>query len=124
MKEKFGKLSIGGKLIIISVFIAIISLPFNWVNLEGMSIAGYSQRAYIFLLLFLYPLYIVISNKEMDNFIAYIFAIFANVVGMAYIRIISTTFLETEFISYGLGIYIYLASTFLLLFGVFKYKKV
>ncbi|NLC66855.1 MAG: hypothetical protein GX752_08010 [Clostridium sp.] len=124
MKEKFGKLSIGGKLIIISVFIAIISLPFNWVNLEGMSIAGYSQRAYIVLLLFLYPLYIVISNKEMDNFIAYIFAIFANVVGMAYIRIISTTFLETEFISYGLGIYIYLASTFLLLFGVFKYKKV
>lgn len=123
MKEKFGKLSIGGKLIIMSVFIAIISLPFNWVNLEGMSIAGYSQRAYIFLLLFLYPLYIVISNKEMDNFIAYIFAIFANVVGMAYIRIISTTFLETEFISYGLGIYIYLASTFLLLFGVFKYKK-
>lgn len=124
MKSKFEKLSIGGKLIIISVFIAILSLLFNWVNLKGISIAGYNQRGYIFLLLFIYPLFIVLFNKEMDNFIAYIFAIFANVVGMAYIRIISTTFLETEFVSYGLGIYIYLASTFLLLFGVFKYKKV
>lgn len=124
MKEKIKKLNIGSKLIIISSFVALISIFFNWVNLKGISIAGYNQSAYIFLLLFLYPLYVALFNKEMDNFIAYIFGIFANVVGMGYIGIINRTFLENEFLSFGPGIYIYLASTFLLLFGIFNYKKV
>lgn len=124
MKEKFKKLNIGGKLILISTLVAILSLFFNWINLKGLSIRGYNQSAYIFLLLFIYPLYIVIFNKKMDNFTAYVFGIFANVVGIGYIGIINRTFLESEFISFGLGIYIYLASTFLLLFGIFNYKKV
>ncbi|MFY3790471.1 hypothetical protein ACOQFO_01935 [Ureibacillus sp. MALMAid1270] len=69
------------KVIVGSFVLAIISLFLKWVDLGFLSVNGFQQQGWLFLLIFIYPLICVFQGKAINKVGGYVLALIG-IVGM------------------------------------------
>lgn len=123
MKERFLKLTLPEKLIVVSTFIAIASLLLNWVSLQTIKQNGLQQGTYLFLIIFVYPILKIIRNKIINKTYGYLLAIIGILLGLNYVQMKSYTYEGALYTAAGLGPFIFILACSLMLFGVWRYKR-
>lgn len=110
----FRNLSIGGKIVLISILISIISIFLPWAKVDGITQMGYDQQVGLFLIFYIYPLKMLLANlrpKIKPLKAQIIFSLFGLAIMFYYIISINTSMY---------GAYIMLASFILEIIGCYK----
>ena len=124
MKISFSQWNIGGKMIFIATCLAVFSLFMSWVDLGIISASGFQQDGYLFLLLYIYPVYKLLKDRPMKKIIGMISSILAVVSGIAFMFSKSVDFFGTTVNGAGPGLYLFVIASILLTVGVIKYDTV
>lgn len=119
----FRKWDMGSKMIVIATCAAIISFFFKWIDAGYASQNGFSQGAVFFILLFLYPLLMVIREKRMIKMLGYAMAIIGIILAMVYVMSKSVDILGSTFNAASSGPYLFMSSCGLLLLGVYTRRN-
>ncbi|MFB0959257.1 MAG: hypothetical protein QMB61_09605 [Clostridiaceae bacterium] len=123
MKFNFNRWSLGGKLIFIALCLAIFSLFLKWVDLGILSASGFQQDGYLFLVLFAYPVYVVLADKPMNKIIGLISSSLAVIIGLYFAFSKSVELFGSTVNAAGSGLYLFIISAVILVAGVFKYEN-
>lgn len=124
MKIRFGEWNFGGKLIFISVIVAILSLFLPWADLGIFSVSGFQQDGYLFLLFFLYPIYKVLKNQKINKVIGLIFSVVVFIMSIIFFVSKNVDLFGSTVNAAGMGLYVFIISTIMLIIGVIKYSKI
>lgn len=119
----FKKWDMGSKMIVIATCAAIISFFFKWVDAGYVSQNGFSQGAVFFILLFLYPLWIVLREKRMNKVVGNLMAIVAIILTMIYVMSKTVNVLGSTFNAASSGPYLFMAACGLLILGIHKRRN-
>lgn len=116
----FSKWNLGEKVILGSAALAFISFFFNWVDVGILSANGFSQGGVLFIVVFIYPVLMVLMNKHLNKIGGYICAAIGVGLGIFYIASKSGSIFGTSFNAAASGPYVFIVACVLLAFGVFK----
>ena len=116
------QLNLGGKFIFISTVLAVISLFLPWADLGFVSASGFQQDAYLFLLLFAYPVYKALKKSAMNRVLAFISSGLALIVSIIYLVNMQGDMMGVAVNTAGAGLYLFILCCLALLFGVYKYQ--
>ncbi len=122
MKSFFQKYEIGGKLILLSALFAFLSFFFNWLQFYTMVGNGFKQGAYILLIVFIYPVAIILLQKQIKKRIAYLNAVIGILLGISYISMYIVDDEGVLYKAYGYGPIIFILSCGMLAIGIWKYR--
>jgi hypothetical protein len=120
MKFNFSSWDLGGKLIFISTCLAFISFFFKWVEFAFFSENGFAQGAVFFILVFIYPLLMVLLEKPLNKIAGYICGGLGVLLGLIYIFSKSADFFGQSINAASTGPYVFIISSLILIFGVKK----
>ncbi|CAM3643990.1 hypothetical protein [Marinicrinis lubricantis] len=115
------KLDMGGKLILASIVVAIISMFFTWVEFI-ISENGFQQDAYLFLIAFIYPAIQVLRGGKVNKAGGFICAILAVILGIWYISDKSADIFGESINAAAQGPYVFIVAGILLAIGVWKQR--
>jgi hypothetical protein len=118
MKFNFSRWDLGGKLIFISTCLAFISFFFKWVEFAFFSENGFAQGAVFFILVFIYPLLMVLQEKPLNKIAGYICGVLGVLLGVFYIFSKSDNLFGINAAS--TGPYVFIISSLILIYGVKK----
>ena len=124
MKIKFNEWNIGGKLIFVSTIIAIISLFMSWVDLGIASVSGFQQDGYLFLILYIYPVYKLLKGTRLNKVIGVICSALAVILGIVFLSSKSVDFFGSTVNAAGTGLYLFIVASIVLTIGIIKYDVV
>lgn len=124
MKVRFKEWDLGGKLIFSSNVLAVLSLFMPWADLGIFRVSGFQQDGYLFLVLFMYPLYKLLKNAPINKTIGLISSVAALVLSIMFLSSKSVDIFGSTVNAAGIGIYIFVISSIGLIFGVLKYSAV
>lgn len=124
MKIKFKEWNFGGKLIFISVLLAILSLFMSWVDAGIVRVSGFQQQGYLFLILYIYPAYKLLKGAQLNKLIGLICSILAVVSSIAFLSSKSVDFFGSTVNAGGVGLYLFIVASIMLTVGIIKYKVV
>ena len=62
--------SLNQQIILGSFGVAILSMFLPWVDMEIITLNGFQQQGYIFLVCFVYPLYCILSEKDHNTLVS------------------------------------------------------
>ena len=118
----FKELSNGRKLICISAVVAIISLFLPWVDAGFISANGFQQQGYLLLLPFVYPVVMILQNKNIVKGINMACAIAALVFSVGFTMSKSTNVFGTSVNLAGTGLYVIIIASIIFLVGAIMEK--
>ncbi|MGM0472006.1 MAG: hypothetical protein ACQEQI_06985 [Bacillota bacterium] len=119
----FNNWKLGGKFIFISGCAAVMSLFMKWVDIGLASQTGWQQQGYLFLLLFIYPVYKLLQGKEINKVLGVLLSGLSVVMTLFYISSKSQEIFGEQINVASNGVYLFLVASLGLLFGVLKYEK-
>lgn len=122
MGFKITKWSPGGKLIFIATILAVVSIFMTWIDIDGVKISGLEQKAYIYLVFYIYPLYKLLRNQPIHNVAGKLSSILAIAFGAMILGSISQNELGETINTGGLGLYLYITASIILNIGTVKYE--
>ena len=64
MKLEWSKWNIGGKIIFVAGCMATVSMFMNWVDIGITTRIGISQGTFLFLAFWIYPIYMLLKNRN------------------------------------------------------------
>jgi len=114
---------IGGKTIIVSACVAIISMVMKWVDVGVASANGFSQGAFLFLGVFVYPVMKVFSKKAVHRSGGVACGVIGLVLAYGYISSRNVALFGQEIFAAANGPYIFLLASIGLIVGTVKYKS-
>lgn len=123
MTFSWSNLNIGGKIIIISTLIAIISIFMPWVDTTLSTSSGWQQLAFVLLVFYIYPMFQVITNKPLSLIWGSASSISAAVAAVAFMEWKTIPFEGVDLCFAGQGTYLFFVASVLLFAGVLKYKS-
>lgn len=113
----------GDILVLSAPILYIISLFLPWVDVAfNGSSNGLSQRGYVVLVLFAYPIYSVIAKKP-PRFFGLASSVSAVVFLFYYVMEVSQKYMEADISEAGVGLYLAILSSIILAVGVFIKMK-
>ena len=124
MKFNFTRWSLGGKLIFIASCLAVFSLFLKWVDFGILSVSGFQQDGYLFLVLFLYPLYALFTEKPLNKTLGLISAGLAVILGIYFAFSKTVEIFGSTVNGTGSGLYLFIIASLILIAGVIKYEVV
>ena len=118
----WGNWDLSGRTIVVSSALAAFSLLMNWVDIGIVSANGFSQGAFIFWPLFLYPLLMVLRGTSLNRWAGIGCGIFSVLVTLIYISSKNGEIFGEEFNAAGAGAYLFLLCSVALIIGCVKYQ--
>lgn len=115
-------MSLGRKITLGSIVLAIISLFLPWVDFF-VTANGFEQQGYIFLIAYIYPLYCIIKNIQMNKVLGIVCGLAAVVASTVYMMSKIESGFGMTFNANGTGVYVFLASAILLTISAFMKNK-
>jgi hypothetical protein len=115
-------MSLGRKITLGSIVLAIFSLFLPWVDFF-ITANGFEQQGYIFLIAYIYPLYCIIKNVPMNKILGIICGLAAVVASIIYIMSKIESGWGMTINANGTGIYVFLASAILLTLSALMKNK-
>ena len=122
MKYDWNNWNIGGKIIFVSSCAATLSMIMNWVDVGIASQSGLSQGAFLFLLLWIYPVLMLFKNKPILKSWGLGFSIASVIFSLVYISSKSIELFGRSVNAAASGAYIFLFASIGLIFGIIKYE--
>ncbi|MDP2079262.1 MAG: hypothetical protein Q8J85_14625 [Sulfuricurvum sp.] len=122
MTFSWSNLNIGGKIIVISTVIAIISIFMPWIDTTLSTSSGWQQLAFVLLGLYVYPVLQAIRNKPISLIWGSASSISAAVSAVAFMEWKTIPFEGVDLCFAGQGTYLFFAASVFLFAGVLKYK--
>lgn len=118
----FTKQDMGGKLIVAGGLLAVLSLFMPWADLGFVSASGFQQDGYLFLLPLIYPFYKAVRFQEVNKIAGYVLTGLTLVAGIGFAMSKQVDMMGTAVNGAGSGLYLFIITAALMLFGVFKYE--
>ncbi len=117
--------NIGGKIICICTFIAIISMFLKWADILYAQ-NSFSQRTFFYLVFYVYPILAVLQNRPYYKKWGLVFPVIAIVFSVFYIATTKGISLiyGIEIFAASTGAYVFMLSSIGLLIGVIKYRTI
>jgi hypothetical protein len=122
MTFSWSNLNIGGKIILISTVIAIISIFMPWIDTTLSTSNGWQQFAFVLLALYVYPVLQAVRNKSISLIWGSASSISAAVAAVAFMEWKTILFEGVNLCFAGQGTYLFFVSSVFLFAGVLKYK--
>lgn len=122
MTFSWSNLNIGGKIILISAVIAIISIFMPWIDTTLSTSSGWQQLAFVLLGFYGYPVLQAIGNKSISLIWGSASSISAAVAAVAFMEWKTIPFEGVDLCFAGQGTYLFFVASVLLFAGVLKYK--
>ena len=119
----FKNLGLGEKIVMSSSAVAVASLMLNWVELGIMTQSGFGQQGYFFLVFFIYPLYAVIKELELNRVVGLVCGALAVVASIWYISSKTVELFGRSVNAAGTGAYVFMLAAIALTVGVFIATK-
>lgn len=123
MKTKISELNIGGKIILISVIVAILSLFMTWVDIRITKLSGFQQKGYLVLILYIYPVYKVLKGRNLNKVVGIICGGIAVIGMIAFLLSKSVNVFGTTVNAASTGMYVNILASVILIIGVVKYRQ-
>ena len=122
MKFDWQNWNIGGKIIFVAASLSTLSMFLNWVDVGIMSQTGLSQWAFLFLILYIYPVVSLLNNSPINRFGGILSATLAIVSVIIYISSKSIEVFGSSINMAATGAYLFLFASIALVVGVIKYS--
>ncbi|MDR5659690.1 hypothetical protein RH915_09300 [Serpentinicella sp. ANB-PHB4] len=122
MKINFKAWGLGGKLIFISTCLAVLSMFMTWADVGFLSASGFQQQGYLFLILYIYPVYKLLKEESINKKIGLSCSIVAVVGSILYLGSKSVEVFGQTVNTAGTGLYLFVLTAILLTIGIFKYE--
>lgn len=123
MNFDFKKTSLAEKIILGSACLAIISLFMPWVSAFGFSQNGFQQQGYLLLVLFVYPVVAILTDKIMNRPAGIACGAVGTLFMIYFINSKSASLFGTTISSASAGLYICTVALIALAVGSFMYHK-
>ncbi len=114
--------NLGGKIIFIATCIAVISMFMKWVDIGLISQSGFSQEAFLLLAFWIYPVFMLFSNKTIHKIRGLVCSVASTVLTLIYILSKSVELANETINVAGSGAYLFLCASIVLTIGILKYK--
>ncbi|MFA6189185.1 MAG: hypothetical protein WC680_07890 [Sulfuricurvum sp.] len=114
--------SFGGKVILISTLIAIISMFLPWVDMVTHYTTGWKEYAFALLLLYIYPAVQTVRNQSISLIFGSACSIIAAGAAVAFMEYKTIVFEGVDLCFAGQGTYLFFVASVFLFAGVLKYK--
>lgn len=122
MTFSWSNTNIGGKAILISSLIAIISIFLPWVDLVIRHTNGFQELTFVLLAFFVYPTLQVIKNNPISLLLGSASSILAAVAAVAFMEWKTIPYQGVNLCFAGQGAYLFFVASVILFAGVLKYK--
>lgn len=122
MTFSWSNLNIGGKIIVISTTIAIISIFMPWIDTTLSTSSGWQQLAFVLLGFYVYPVFQTLNNKPLSLVWGSASSICAAVSAVAFMEWKTIPFEGVDLCFAGQGTYLFFVASVFLFAGVLKYK--
>ncbi|MDP3300645.1 MAG: hypothetical protein Q8S36_01615 [Sulfuricurvum sp.] len=122
MTFSWSNTNLGGKAILISALIAIISIFMPWIDMTIRTSSGWQQLAFVLLGFYVYPVLQAIRNKSISLIWGSASSISAAVAAVAFMEWKTILFEGVDLCLAGQGTYLFFVASVLLFAGVLKYK--
>lgn len=122
MTFSWSNLNIGGKIIVISTVIAIISIFMPWIDTTLSTSSGWQQLAFVLLGFYVYPVLQTLNNKPLSLVWGSASSIAAAVSAVAFMEWKTIPFEGVDLCFAGQGTYLFFVASVFLFAGVLKYK--
>lgn len=122
MTFSWSNLNIGGKIILISAVIAIISIFMPWMDTTLSTSSGWQQLAFVLLGFYVYPVLQTLKNKPISLLWGSASSIFAALAAVAFMEWKTIPFEGVDLCFAGQGTYLFFVASVFLFAGVLKYK--
>lgn len=113
--------TVGGKIILISTVIAIISIFMPWIDTTTSTSSGWHQLAFVLLAFYAYPVLQAINNKPLSLIWGSASSISAAVAAVAFMEWKTIPFEGVDLCFAGQGTYLFFVASVFLFVGVLKY---
>ncbi|WP_077614101.1 hypothetical protein [Caenibacillus caldisaponilyticus] len=114
----------GGQItILIAVIAGFISMFFKWTDAILISQNGFTSGAFIFLIIFIYPVIQLIRHKPINKIAGLILAVIGVIAGIFYISSASVSLFGTSVNLSSTGPYVFIVASVLLAIGSLVQKK-
>lgn len=123
MTFSWANTNLGGKAILISALIAIISIFLPWVDLVIRHTNGFQELTFVLLAFFVYPVLSVIKNKPISLVWGSASSILAALSAVAYMEWKTIPYEGVDLCFAGQGTYLFFVASVILFAGVLKYKS-
>jgi hypothetical protein len=124
MAFSWSNTNVGGKIILISSIIALISIFMPWVDMVIKTSSGWQQLAFVLLALYVYPVLQVVKNKSISLVWGSAVSILAAVAAVAFMQYKTILVEKIDLCFAGQGTYLFFVTSVFLFIGVLKYKSI
>jgi hypothetical protein len=121
MKFDWENWNLGGKIIFVASCAAMVSMFMDWVSIGFVSQSGLTQGAFLFLVLWIYPVLMLFKNKSISRTWGLICSIASVVLTIAYISSKSIELFGKTINAAATGSWLFLLVSIALIVGVIKY---
>lgn len=115
--------SISRKIILGAIILMVISLFLPWTKFLFLSASGFKHNMYILLIIFIYPLVVVFQDEKLHKGLGYGCGVSAIGICLWFIGRSSGEFLGSFISVAGIGVYLFILSCLLFMFGIFKQEE-
>lgn len=114
-------LSANKQIILGSFVISLFSLFLPWVDIQLITLSGFQQQGYFFLICFIYPLYCILSSKEHNTLVSLALGVLTVILTIWFINSKSVEIYKGESVNVaGSGLWLFALCTFAFTFACFK----
>lgn len=114
-------LSLNKQIILGSFGISLFSLFLPWVDIQLITLNGFQQQGYLFLICFIYPLYCILSAKKHNALVSLALGVLTVILTIWFINSKSVEIYEGESVNVsGSGLWLFALCTFAFTFACFK----
>ena len=114
-------LSSNRQIILGSFGISLFSLFLPWVDIQLITLSGFQQQGYLFLICFIYPLYCILSTKNHNALVSLTLGVLTVILTIWFINSKSVEIYEGESVNVsGSGLWLFALCTFAFTFACFK----
>ena len=114
-------LSLNKQIILGSFGISLFSLFLPWVDIQLITLNGFQQQGYLFLICFIYPLYCILSSKNHNALVSLTLGVLTVILTIWFINSKSVEIYEGESVNVsGSGLWLFALCTFAFTFACFK----
>tara|TARA_B100000902_G_scaffold79473_1_gene84143 strand:- start:9965 stop:10345 length:381 start_codon:yes stop_codon:yes gene_type:complete len=114
-------LSLNKQIILGSFGISVFSLFLPWVDIQLITLNGFQQQGYLFLICFIYPLYCILSTKNHNALVSLTLGVLTVILTIWFINSKSVEIYEGESVNVsGSGLWLFALCTFAFTFACFK----
>jgi len=112
-----------GRVIFMALCVALASMFTSWVDVGFLSQSGIQQQGWVLFIFWIYPVYVLLKNLEMNKILGLLSSALSIVGAVAYLNWKTIEFFGNSVHVAGTGVWLFLFSSIALFVGVLNYER-